>query len=213
VLLSSTQFILNIVISFLSSSIHNILQIAFKKLLLTVNFNTFQLRLNIIIELSILRMIGLYSCGCIDRADHTVESCRCLCWLNDLPFLIFFMNTTYAQFILYVLKPFFFKMLYFNLVYTNYSTYPALVKSLVDIFNNSSTNTNQSDFDTSTKTVPTTNAVTTSAEYTKRPIREFLMSWNRRIAESKIFFTLMEENGFTCIHHGHCIYSFTRSWK
>ena len=39
--------------------------------------------------------------------------------------------------------------------------------------------------------------------------REFLMSWNRRLPESKIFFDLMYTRGFECIHHGECIYSFT----
>ena len=39
-------------------------------------------------------------------------------------------------------------------------------------------------------------------------IVEFLMSWNRRIASSKIFFELMMEAGFECHHHGKCVYSF-----
>ena len=39
--------------------------------------------------------------------------------------------------------------------------------------------------------------------------KQFLMSWNRRIPESKIFFDLMCARGFECIHHGGCIYSFT----
>lgn len=42
-------------------------------------------------------------------------------------------------------------------------------------------------------------------------IREFLMSWNRRIAQSSIFFDLMKEAGFICVHQGKCIYSFTRN--
>lgn len=41
-------------------------------------------------------------------------------------------------------------------------------------------------------------------------IAEFLMSWNRRIASSKIFFELMSEAGFECYHHGKCVYSFFR---
>ena len=38
---------------------------------------------------------------------------------------------------------------------------------------------------------------------------EFVMSWNRRIAESAIFFDLMLKAGFTCEHKGKCVYSFT----
>lgn len=41
-------------------------------------------------------------------------------------------------------------------------------------------------------------------------VEEFIMSWNRRIAESAIFFELMKSNGFECVHVGKCIYSFTR---
>ena len=40
---------------------------------------------------------------------------------------------------------------------------------------------------------------------------EFIMSWNRRIDDSKIFFQLMQEAGFRCIHHGKCVYSFYRN--
>ena len=38
----------------------------------------------------------------------------------------------------------------------------------------------------------------------------FLMSWNRRIAESKIFFELMSSAGFSCEDKGEGIYLFTR---
>jgi hypothetical protein len=38
---------------------------------------------------------------------------------------------------------------------------------------------------------------------------EFLMSWNRRIAESAIFFDFMNDAGFQCEHKGKCVYSFT----
>jgi predicted nicotinamide N-methyase len=41
-------------------------------------------------------------------------------------------------------------------------------------------------------------------------VEEFIMSWNRRIAESAIFFDLMKTAGFNCVHLGSCIYSFTR---
>jgi hypothetical protein len=41
-------------------------------------------------------------------------------------------------------------------------------------------------------------------------VEEFIMSWNRRIAESSIFFDLMKAAGFNCVHLGSCIYSFTR---
>jgi hypothetical protein len=37
---------------------------------------------------------------------------------------------------------------------------------------------------------------------------EFLMSWQRRIAESEIFFKLMRDEGFYIHHHGRCVYSF-----
>ena len=43
----------------------------------------------------------------------------------------------------------------------------------------------------------------------KGPPVEFLMSWNRRIAESAIFFDLMAKAGFLCEHKGKCVYSFT----
>merc|ERR1711991_267227 len=39
---------------------------------------------------------------------------------------------------------------------------------------------------------------------------EFLMSWQRRIAESTQFFDLMKLSGFCCFHHGNCIYTFYR---
>lgn len=37
---------------------------------------------------------------------------------------------------------------------------------------------------------------------------EFLMSWNRRIKESSIFFDLMKEAGFRCHSYGQGLYSF-----
>ena len=46
------------------------------------------------------------------------------------------------------------------------------------------------------------------APSTQWPV-EFVMSWNRRIAESAIFFDLMLKAGFSCEHKGKCIYSFT----
>lgn len=46
------------------------------------------------------------------------------------------------------------------------------------------------------------------ARSTQWPI-EFVMSWNRRIAESAIFFDLMLKAGFSCEHKGKCVYSFT----
>jgi len=42
-------------------------------------------------------------------------------------------------------------------------------------------------------------------------IVEFLMSWNRRIDESAIFFRLMETSNFQCVKVESGIYSFTRS--
>ena len=53
---------------------------------------------------------------------------------------------------------------------------------------------------------PAPQAVSTPA----RGAEEFLMSWNRRIAESKVFFDLMGAAGFVCEHKGKCVYSFTR---
>jgi hypothetical protein len=46
------------------------------------------------------------------------------------------------------------------------------------------------------------------ARSTQWPV-EFVMSWNRRIAESAIFFDLMLKAGFSCEHKGKCVYSFT----
>ena len=37
---------------------------------------------------------------------------------------------------------------------------------------------------------------------------EFLMSWQRRISDSEIFFQMMKDEGFHVYHHGKCIYSF-----
>jgi hypothetical protein len=48
----------------------------------------------------------------------------------------------------------------------------------------------------------------TGGEHRGPPV-EFLMSWNRRIAESAIFFDLMAKAGFLCEHKGKCVYSFT----
>lgn len=41
-------------------------------------------------------------------------------------------------------------------------------------------------------------------------ITEFVMSWNRRIAESRQFFDLMSAAGFACADRGHGVYCFTR---
>ena len=60
------------------------------------------------------------------------------------------------------------------------SAYPALVESLVKLFELSG------------------------------HVEEFLMAWNRRIDESKIFYALMDEAGFLCDRLGGGIYSFTR---
>jgi hypothetical protein len=40
---------------------------------------------------------------------------------------------------------------------------------------------------------------------------EFVMAWNRRIEASATFFAMMKDAGFSCIHHGKCVYSFTRN--
>jgi hypothetical protein len=63
------------------------------------------------------------------------------------------------------------------------SAYPALVQTLVELFDRS--------------THP-------------GGIEEFLMSWNRRIASTSIFFDLMTKAGFIHEHLGKCIYSFRR---
>jgi hypothetical protein len=39
---------------------------------------------------------------------------------------------------------------------------------------------------------------------------EFVMSWNRRIAESASFFEQMSAAGFRAHHYGECVYSFYR---
>ena len=61
-------------------------------------------------------------------------------------------------------------------------------------------------------TTPTTPSQTPSqtSSHGQGQVEEFLMSWNRRIAESKVFFDLMEQAGFVHVHKGKCIYSFTR---
>ena len=61
------------------------------------------------------------------------------------------------------------------------SAYPALVQTLIDIFN-------------------------------ENTIIEFVMSWNRRIDESQIFFNMMKDIGkFSMKHHGQCIFSFYKN--
>jgi hypothetical protein len=40
-------------------------------------------------------------------------------------------------------------------------------------------------------------------------VKEFIMSWNRRIDSTKIFYDLMQEAGFKRKHYGSCIYGFT----
>lgn len=42
-------------------------------------------------------------------------------------------------------------------------------------------------------------------------VSEFVMSWQRRINESKIFFELMKDASFSCLNHGKGLYTFTRS--
>lgn len=51
-------------------------------------------------------------------------------------------------------------------------------------------------------------AGTEDGSNTEEGVQEFLMAWNRRIAESVLFFDLMKEHGYRCHHHGKCIYSF-----
>ena len=41
-------------------------------------------------------------------------------------------------------------------------------------------------------------------------VMEFIMSWQRRIADSIQFFDLMKLSNFICYHHGNCVYSFFR---
>ncbi len=38
--------------------------------------------------------------------------------------------------------------------------------------------------------------------------RSIIMSWKRRVPESKQFFQLMKRAGFTCTHEGQCVYTF-----
>jgi predicted nicotinamide N-methyase len=42
---------------------------------------------------------------------------------------------------------------------------------------------------------------------------QFLMSWNRRINSTPVFFALMQEAGFIAETLPHCVYSFTRPLK
>jgi alpha-D-ribose 1-methylphosphonate 5-phosphate C-P lyase len=72
-----------------------------------------------------------------------------------------------------------------------YSAYPALVQTLSEIFE--------------------TPLEETTVSVYNGPVVEFLMSWNRRIAETSIFFDLMHQAGFSSEHLGKCIYSFKKS--
>jgi len=54
-------------------------------------------------------------------------------------------------------------------------------------------------------------ALVSSLEYLfAEGVVEFVMSWNRRIAESASFFAQMATAGFHVYHHGECVYSFYR---
>ncbi|GMH84330.1 hypothetical protein TL16_g09891 [Triparma laevis f. inornata] len=50
--------------------------------------------------------------------------------------------------------------------------------------------------------------VFTLKELIDKPEKKFVMSWNRRMEESKEFFELMEDGGFVCEHLGKCVYLF-----
>lgn len=52
--------------------------------------------------------------------------------------------------------------------------------------------------------------ISTSGEISSPGGQEFLMSWNRRMKGSQLFFDKMSDAGFHCYHHGKCIYSFFR---
>jgi hypothetical protein len=107
------------------------------------------------------------------------------------------------------------------------SAYPALVQTLCELFEVPG----RTPATRSSATIPATTAATAesagsifgfetgpdSSKQTQQSqpqpqhrerVEEFLMSWNRRIAESSKFFDLMKEAGFTCEHLGKCVYSF-----
>lgn len=75
------------------------------------------------------------------------------------------------------------------------SAYPALVQTLGEIFDDNCD--------------PNGLANGRSADATlEGPV--FIMVWNRRIEQSKLFFQLMVEAGFTYVHEGECVYTFRR---
>jgi len=50
--------------------------------------------------------------------------------------------------------------------------------------------------------------VQTLTELLAHPKTKFVMSWNRRMKESKDFFDRMQTAGFECKHEGKCVYTF-----
>ena len=110
-----------------------------------------------------------------------------------------------------------------------YSAYPALVNTLKDIFRQHHSSNGEGNHPTTLSpeeiqpiisdmfNIDTEVNVTQTSSKSKSLSNgsnikfdgvEFLMSWQRRIAESEIFFQLMREEGFYIYHHGKCIYSF-----
>jgi hypothetical protein len=90
------------------------------------------------------------------------------------------------------------------------SAYPALVTTLCELFGVVSTGPGPgTGTGAGTGQVPGDCAAPQGSQGSD--VEEFLMSWNRRIAASKEFFDRMDAAGFTCVHQGKCIYSFTRT--
>ena len=53
-------------------------------------------------------------------------------------------------------------------------------------------------------------ALVQTLEELVKPQTRFLMSWNRRMKESREFFERMEAANFKCQHHGKCVYEFAK---
>ena len=89
------------------------------------------------------------------------------------------------------------------------TTIPVITKAISTIAIDTAPSSSSSSSSTITEaTTPT--APSSTSSHGQGHVEEFLMSWNRRIAESKAFFDLMEQAGFVHEHKGRCIYSFTR---
>jgi hypothetical protein len=89
------------------------------------------------------------------------------------------------------------------------AAYPALVATLVELA--SLPLRLESSILVSPICIPNGDEESSSGAATTPPRRPMIvLSWNRRMKESREFFERMERAGFTCTHQGQCIYTFVQ---